>query len=217
MVWTEDKEKTETKRDYLLSVQSKGIEYASELSDSLGKDVIDLFGDSFGILSLSRSNSSLLMWSHYTQSHSGFVIGFDDTNNFFHEVTQGGQISDPEPVIYSQTRNVAKQNSYNFQKNMLCQKPLDWAYEQEERIFRSGMDKSRSIKKDIYDNDIILFDLPPESIRAIYIGANAERATKEAIYNAIKKHQLRCTVYMSKMSLTEYKVVFERQPAHNLL
>jgi hypothetical protein len=37
----------------------------------------------FVLLSLSKVRNNLLMWSHYTDSHRGFVIGFDSNNPFF--------------------------------------------------------------------------------------------------------------------------------------
>ncbi|EOB4247481.1 hypothetical protein ACIL2N_003344, partial [Vibrio metschnikovii] len=36
-----------------------------------------------GILSLSQSNSNLLMWSHYSDSYCGYVIAFDSEHEFF--------------------------------------------------------------------------------------------------------------------------------------
>ena len=36
-----------------------------------------------GILCLSEVRDSILMWGHYTDSHQGFVIGFDSDQPFF--------------------------------------------------------------------------------------------------------------------------------------
>ncbi|WP_297480123.1 DUF2971 domain-containing protein [uncultured Photobacterium sp.] len=52
------------------------------MPDNIRKKIISGLGDSFGVLSLSRSRHNLLMWSHYAQSHTGFVIGFDETHKF---------------------------------------------------------------------------------------------------------------------------------------
>ena len=41
----------------------------------------------YPMLSLTRNRNNLLMWSHYADSHRGFVIGFDDQNLFFHQKT----------------------------------------------------------------------------------------------------------------------------------
>jgi hypothetical protein len=34
-------------------------------------------------LSLSKNRNNLLMWSHYCDSHRGFIVGFDSTDPFF--------------------------------------------------------------------------------------------------------------------------------------
>ncbi|OOG51139.1 DUF2971 domain-containing protein [Polaromonas sp. C04] len=36
-----------------------------------------------GVLCLSESPKSLLMWAHYADSHRGFVVQFDETSPFF--------------------------------------------------------------------------------------------------------------------------------------
>jgi len=37
----------------------------------------------FGLICLSEVPDDILMWSHYTKGHTGFVIGFDTANEFF--------------------------------------------------------------------------------------------------------------------------------------
>ena len=36
-----------------------------------------------GYLSMSSTNSSILMWSHYANNHEGYIIGFDPKHSFF--------------------------------------------------------------------------------------------------------------------------------------
>ena len=42
-----------------------------------------IYSDRYGILSLSQRQKSLLMWSHYAQAHSGFLLAFDSKHEFF--------------------------------------------------------------------------------------------------------------------------------------
>src|SRR5262249_33519683 len=37
----------------------------------------------FGLICLSEVPDDILMWSHYTEGHSGLVIGFNTTDEFF--------------------------------------------------------------------------------------------------------------------------------------
>jgi hypothetical protein len=39
-----------------------------------------------GILSLAEPPDSTLMWSHYAESHSGFVVGFDSNHSYFRDI-----------------------------------------------------------------------------------------------------------------------------------
>lgn len=49
----------------------------------------------WGTICLSESADNLLMWSHYADGHTGFVLGFDENHHQF----QGAR-----PVIYTKTR-----------------------------------------------------------------------------------------------------------------
>lgn len=53
------------------------------------------------VLSLTKNGNKLLMWSHYADNHSGFVIGFDATSSFFHP-EQGKMITPLTEVKYSE-------------------------------------------------------------------------------------------------------------------
>ncbi|PSV52351.1 DUF2971 domain-containing protein [Photobacterium sp. GB-1] len=174
----------------------------------IANDLMDNLGDLFGVLSLSRSKTSLLMWSHYCGSHTGLVIGFDDNHDFFHQNDLDGYRTKPLPVKYSDQRAIVKVDSHNCRENMLCHKPLEWAYEQEERVFMAYMDESKAIGKDEFGAAVILMDIPPKAIKEVYIGCNASEETKLRILNAKRLNKLDCIIYESKMSLTEYKLIF---------
>jgi hypothetical protein len=186
----------------------KGVESASEPS-RVGEGLMDLLHDNFGVLSLSRTNISLLMWSHYTDSNAGYVIEFDDKHHFFKQKDLQGNIVRPMPVIYSAKRSTINDKHHNWYQKLLCEKPLDWAYEEEERLFITYPDKSRAIGKDAYDMDIILTDIPKEAISAIYLGYNSSKETEKRIVGALKKYNISKPILRANMSKFEYKIEFE--------
>lgn len=47
------------------------------------KSLYDKLNNNCGIFSLSATPKNILMWSHYTDAHKGFVIEFDNTHPFF--------------------------------------------------------------------------------------------------------------------------------------
>ena len=51
----------------------------SPLPDDISADLNEDFNSHAGICCLSRTNSSILMWSYYADSHAGFCLGFDAT------------------------------------------------------------------------------------------------------------------------------------------
>lgn len=95
----------------------------------------------------------------------------------------------------------------DFYQKLLCSKSIDWAYEQEERVFMALMDLNSSSKNDPISNDpVVLYDIPPDSITEIYIGARATESTKSIILDAIKLNRINCRIFTTKFSLYEYKI-----------
>lgn len=83
----------------------------------------------FGIFSLSAVNDNLLMWSHYSNSHTGFCIGFDAEKLFDLSGSLGEVVYDNVfPEI-----NLFDNSTKNFLRFFIT-KSNDWEYEAEYRI-----------------------------------------------------------------------------------
>jgi hypothetical protein len=83
-----------------------------------------------GVCCFTGTRESLLMWSHYSDSHRGFCLGFSATNDWF-----GGA----QPVEYSEcypTPRFVEDSGHEMRRQMLLTKGKDWAYEEEWRIIR---------------------------------------------------------------------------------
>ena len=73
----------ENKKDYNNFI----IELKTDFRNSFNADLLsellsirkdwNIYIDKYKILSLSKSNKNILMWSHYAQKHNGIVLGFD--------------------------------------------------------------------------------------------------------------------------------------------
>lgn len=98
--------------------------------------------DDVGLCSLSRDPLNLLMWAHYAQHHTGFVVEFEIpvtvTNinlgdlplNYLFELLV------PHEVEYSKNKpivNFFDSDEEKRRKHFLI-KGVDWSYEQEERV-----------------------------------------------------------------------------------
>ncbi|MXS83744.1 DUF2971 domain-containing protein [Nitrosomonas oligotropha] len=157
-----------------------------------------------GVLSLSRNYKNLLMWSHYASNHRGYVLGFDESHDFFQLINEENEIMSPNKITYSSMRNGMKQELKDIQKKFLLEKSIDWAYEEEIRIFKH-FEYADEIK-DNREYPIYLFNVPRESIKCIYIGANAQSSLKQNIFSAIRRHRLNTDVFQNKLSQIHYEI-----------
>jgi hypothetical protein len=142
--------------------------------------------DDLGVLSLTRSKHSLLMWAHYARNHEGIIVGFNSEHPFFNQNILPKR-NPPEdtsylgkifPVVYDRVRleiefgtNVAKP---------LLQKSDEWMYEKEYRMFmrREDCDELMANPDGNATQNVNLFKVPELAITRIIMG---ERSNKDAI------------------------------------
>lgn len=180
----------------------------------------DNLGDRWGILSLSRIYDSLLMWSHYADRASGYLIGFDCSHPFFNRVSAMGRPVKPVPVNYTNTKpritptlNHEKGGVLELSQDdtnlLLASKATEWSYEQEERLM-FNLEFSGSENLDPLGQRIYLETIPSEAITKIIIGSEASGDTRAKILDAIQKHSLSCELFQAKLSSHTYTLDFER-------
>ncbi|WP_374365900.1 DUF2971 domain-containing protein [Stutzerimonas sp.] len=88
-----------------------------------------------GVCCLSRNPTSILMWSHYANNHTGFVVEFEIPMNA--PLPLLTQIV-PLPVVYQKRRPMLAWGDKNFDiESYFLTKSEDWEYEAEERILTS--------------------------------------------------------------------------------
>jgi hypothetical protein len=174
-----------------------------------GQQLIKRLNKSQGVLSLSRTNDSLLMWSHYGDSHKGYVIGLDDSHQWFYETNGLGKPTKPNNVIYTSRRSPVIAGTDDFHDRLLCYKSLEWAYEQEVRIFRTfGSTKEQFDKNSI--DALHLFDIPRECIKEIHIGANADEPFRKQIIDAAQVNELDVPIYEAFVDDERYALNFRQ-------
>lgn len=165
------------------------------------RDGMAKIDSALGILSLSKRWNNPLMWSHYTESHQGFCVGFNANHSFFDvdENYKTAQNMTVLPVNYSDTRfmltpiKMGKQDVFNS----LCTKSTDWKYEEEVRMISSLELAIKKIPTTPYD--ISLFKVPHEAINEIIIGL---RSSSEIEKQALK--------LASDLKVPLYKTVISR-------
>ncbi|MBL4663702.1 MAG: DUF2971 domain-containing protein [Flavobacteriaceae bacterium] len=142
---------------------------------------LDKWGKIIGLLSLSSACDNILMWSHYSMNHSGFVVGFDTqsmANDYNFEWI--------EPVNYQFEYPLISGNDdsrLQFHKKFYYKSKL-WEYEKEWRISINHIEK-RTVK------------LNPYSITEIILGCKMNaKATNQII--KLSKRKLRNNIAIFK-------------------
>lgn len=150
------------------------------------------------------------MWTHYANEGKGFVLAFDDNHEFFKLPDEDGNITEPISVNYSSKRIKAiPTEKEKLHQKLFGEKPLEWAYEEEVRLFRTLSQGENSKKKDQYDNDVVLFDLPIEIVKAIYFGYRISEDTKNKIYAVTEANNIKCNIFESSICPEEYRIIFK--------
>lgn len=209
---TEESERTEENQAILESAKADVIKSAEEKfrPNLAGAEVMASLGDGYGVLSLSRTERSLLMWAHYTHEGKGFVVGFDDEHPFFHAPDVKGRPTSPMPVVYTTKRSMVVIGQDRFQQRLMCQKPMEWAYEEEERLFRSLKNiPDRAVGTDRYGQSIVLTHVPKEAVKEVYLGYRSDSALESAVNAAIMSHEIECKTYRARICDDQYRVVFD--------
>jgi hypothetical protein len=135
-------------------------------NNAVGRDYYDR---TFGILSLTETPDSLLMWAHYADNHKGVVLGFDEAHPFFHgpEIVAG--LPRLGKVEYNQKRPVLSPTTKDHPKVFL-RKSTEWACERESRLFRP-LGEAIETKAVGGQCPIHLFELPPDVIKLVVTGS----------------------------------------------
>lgn len=137
------------------------------------------------------SSDSILMWSHYANSHKGFCVMFSK-----HILGADGQESfSPQMIDYSESM---EERTGNIDKDMsiLCRKSVVWKYEHELRLCFKNTKSRRT--PSFYRN------IPPKSIIAIFAGCQISQQHECLLYGLSRR--LECDYYKIEMSNEFYRL-----------
>lgn len=161
------------------------------------------------VLCLSARYDSILQWSHYAGSHTGFAVGLDPTVDWRHIVT----VSDKTLPVTLKAMDVHYQSArprldLDFQartkeeqdeqmKIIFLTKHLDWKYEQERRIV-------------LLNSKPALHKLPTRMLRAVILGAQMSNEDESLITNHVEfaRKLQPVTLIRAKLSNTDYGLEF---------
>lgn len=175
--------------------------------------------DQFGVLCLSKTPSSGLMWSHYANSHRGFCIGFDRQHPWFEpsgQLLKHSSISEEKKsdisaqqldwigklinVTYHPERIRDDETPDSLSKSFFWKADY-WAYERELRLLfplnydQTGRlpveeDERLCMKVDRINESLYLRKYPKEMIKEIIFGSRCSLAIQEKIRNTLASFQV---------------------------
>lgn len=144
-----------------------------------------------GLFSLSETYDNILMWSHYANNHSGFVVGFN-TEKLCNDYGFGYT----EPIVYQDNfpiPNSSDDSTKRFHKKFFHKSKV-WEYEKEWRISLNHI-QNRVVK------------LNPNVINQIVIGCKMNEENIDAITTMSKKYLGELIpIYKTKMSLENFEL-----------
>ena len=137
------------------------------------KEVYRLLDENFGILTLSETPSSALMWSYYADGGRGFLIEFDGLHSWFWD-----KRDERDSFRHLHQMNYLERAPAYFlslrDETALYTKSIEWSHEKEWRIIRNFNDASVKVGPDDHGKDVLLFAIPPSCIKSVVIGYKAD-------------------------------------------
>ena len=189
---------------------SKQILEQKKIQEEKHKSFRDKHRQCTAICSFAEEYDNRLMWSHYTDNHTGFCIGYEtkQMKKFLYKVKYKNEIFDiSNDIIKIMTH--PGDSTFNHKKikpnQMVIQKDNVWKYEKEWRLINP-------ISKDIindfeFNNKMIknkgyTYNLTPSKL---YLGTRISKENKLKLIRIAKAQNL--TVNQMSMDETSYKLI----------
>lgn len=145
------------------------------------------FDEHIGALCLSEVPDSLLMWSHYAASHTGFVLEFNGQHPHFHErKTDQDEFRHLRRVLYRDARPSAPLSEMEGTEFFLV-KSAHWSYEREWRILRALSQADSVVPCQPFP--IHLFSFPRTALTSVILGARSTEQTEHLIRTTLSSHK----------------------------
>lgn len=162
------------------------------------------------VLSLTEKPNNILMWGHYAQSHSGFVIEFDKDSSFFHQRRSNkDEYGFLRKVIYQ--RELPNNDPYSTEQlvNHFLTKSLDWEYECEWRMLLVSLDAYKKIN--INDKIFDLYPFPSSAIKNIILGCNISKKLRDSIEDIIsnRKDYEHVNILQASRSTHNFEIIID--------
>lgn len=201
------------KENILRDMEVKNIDLIfrfKKLTPELTSAIDSEINKKIGVLCLTEDKNNIRMWGVYADSHKGFVLEFCADNSFFNSrKTNQDEFRFLRKIDYVEDRPSLNIFGADGVKYFLT-KSKDWSYEKEWRMLMPLNDASQTL---ILDGELIhLFDIPPDAIKAVYLGCKMHDSNKDKILQLIKSNKClgHVLVYQSILDQKSFALNFEK-------
>lgn len=158
---------------------------------------------SIGVLSLSKNENSSLMWSHYSQHHTGFML---EIENRFELNTQ---LKKAQDVVYCKNRPTTKQSESHSDKSYFRYKDPVWKYEDEMRLVVElhQLEPTEKTKNDHLP--CYCYTYPRSQIGRIVLGAMCSKDVEECIRKWASEHTPKIIVQKAYLNAFNYQLDYK--------
>jgi len=169
--------------EILTNSKATMIQALANATPETSNKIFDAMNKSIGIFCLSEKPDNELMWSHYADSHQGFVIEFESECSFFNQRrSEVDELRHLRKVEYSDRRpSIILSEVTDF--TPFLTKGSQWSYEAEWRIMFALQDATHVIEFEMAN--IYLFQFPHDAIKSITFGHRMSETKKSEIVKIV--------------------------------
>jgi len=169
-------------------------------SNSVAKDIHKVLNE-YGIFSAAEKWDQALMWSHYSNSHKGFCVGFEFEKEFDFEMGMALEVKyktnypNLSPEIFIEN---TIENNEKILEATLATKSKEWSYENEIRYIKLARDGGNGV-----------YEFSSSNVKEVIFGACITKDNKDELIRIVKKHMPWVNFYQSRTSKSKYELYRE--------
>ncbi len=181
-------------REYAKKITDENTLWNPEKLNKEKPEQLEKWNSIIGLVSLSKVNDNILMWSHYALNHSGFAVGLK-TDSLINDY----DFDYLEPIKYQEDYPIVKgtdDTKLQFYKKFFHKSEL-WNYENEWRLSKNHIEKRR-------------IRLKKETIGEIVIGCCANQTQITQIVRQTRKYLLPSTrIFKAEKNEDDFKLTIK--------
>lgn len=186
----------------VMGIIEKFADFQTSDLNRVAREIHQDFQASMGIVCLTEQPAVIQMWAHYTENHTGIVVGVDEA--LF--------VKNPEALVKVQYRedmillpvtgDARKFSGYKAHfLGLLGRKEKLWAYENEVRLYLRFKNKN--------EDGNYYSAIPPEAIREVYLGINSS----DTLLQEVKDLSLNSDMnHLKIFKMTKHKTKYKLNP-----